>query len=84
MYVIEWQKRGLPHVHMLIWLGMNAKRSLKSNIDQYVCAEIPDEKKDPHGYAAVKQYMIHGPCGSEFPKCPCMKNFRCSKNFPKK
>lgn len=84
MYVIEFQKRGLPHVHMLLWLDSASKMELKSNVDNYVSAEIPDPISDPAGYAAVKAFMIHGPCGAENPKSPCMKNSQCSRHFPKK
>lgn len=84
MYVVEFQKRGLPHAHMLIWLEESAKREVKNNVDKYVSAEIPDEKKDPYGYAAVKQFMIHGPCGAGFDRSPCMKGSKCTRNFPKK
>ncbi|XP_017217100.2 uncharacterized protein LOC108194658 [Daucus carota subsp. sativus] len=81
---VEFQKRGLPHVHMLIWLDADSKLKLKSNVDKFVSAEIPDPKTDLDGYEAVKEFMMHGPCGREFPKSPCMKNFKCSRHFPKK
>ncbi|XP_017255893.1 uncharacterized protein LOC108225517 [Daucus carota subsp. sativus] len=84
MYVVEFQKRGLPHVHMLIWLDAPSKKYLKENVDKFVSAEIPDPLLDPVGYAAVKAYMMHGPCGLQNPKSPCMKNFKCIRHFPKK
>ncbi|XP_074346397.1 uncharacterized protein LOC141685179 [Apium graveolens] len=67
MYVVEFQKRGLPH-----------------NVDNYVSAEIPDPLLDLVGYAAVKEFMIHGPCGLQNVKSPCMKDLRCIRHFPKK
>lgn len=84
MYVVEFQKRGLPHVHMLIWLDSPSKKYLKQNVDKFVSAEIPDPVKDPAGYAAVKAYMMHGPCGLQNLKSPRMKGFQCIRHFPKK
>lgn len=84
MYVVEFQKRGLPHVHMLIWLDGVSKQYLKNNVDKFVSAEIPDPEKDPLGYAVVKAFMIHGPCGLENLKSPCMNGFKCIRHFPKK
>ncbi|XP_017250901.2 uncharacterized protein LOC108221541 [Daucus carota subsp. sativus] len=80
----EFQKRGLPHVHMLIWLDSKSKVYLKNNVDKFVSAEIPDPIKDPVGYAAVKAFMIHGPCGLQNTKSPCMKGLKCIRHFPKK
>ncbi|XP_063944772.1 uncharacterized protein LOC135146765 [Daucus carota subsp. sativus] len=84
MYVVEFQKRGLPHVHMLIWLDSASKHNLQNNVDKFVSAEIPDPTKDPVGHAAVQAFMIHGPCGHKNPKCQCMKGKKCSRHFPKK
>nr|XP_017255632.1 PREDICTED: uncharacterized protein LOC108225307 [Daucus carota subsp. sativus] len=84
MYVIEFQKRGLPHVHMLIWLDAASKRKLNDDVDSFVSAEIPDPIKDPVGYAAVSSFMIHGPCGFQRKNSPCMKDSKCTKYFPKK
>jgi hypothetical protein len=52
-------------------------------IDKYISVEIPDPKIEPLGYALVSEHMVHGPYGQDNPKCPCMKNNRCSKHFPK-
>lgn len=90
MYVIEYQKRGLPHVHMLIWLHTADKTRLSKDVDNFVSAEIPNESTDPYGYQAVKQFMIHGPCGADFQQSPCMKkspsmkDYKCTRHFPKK
>lgn len=80
VYSVEWQKRGLPHIHMLIWL----RNKLQPNqIDQLVSAELPDPEKDPELHNLVKTHMVHGPCGAFNQKCQCMKNNCCSKGFPK-
>lgn len=84
MYVVEFQKRGLPHVHMLIWLSNESKKNLTSNVDKFVSSELPDPEKDPLGYAVVQSFMIHDPCGSKNPKCQCMKKLKCTKHIPKK
>ncbi|XP_074373780.1 uncharacterized protein LOC141714143 [Apium graveolens] len=78
------EKRGLSHVHMLIWLDSASKKNLKLNVDKFVSAEIPDPIKDPVGYAAVKAFMIHGPCGLQNPKSPCMNKCKCIRHFPKR
>ncbi|KAH0712136.1 hypothetical protein KY289_008095 [Solanum tuberosum] len=49
-----------------------------------ITTEMPEMKVDPDGYNAVKNYMIHGPCGDLNPGCPCMKQGKCNKHFPKK
>ncbi|XP_074335081.1 uncharacterized protein LOC141672390 [Apium graveolens] len=83
-YVVKFQKRGLPHIHMLIWLDADSKKNLKQNVDNFVSKEIPDPLLDPVGYAAVKEFMIHGPCGLQNVKSPCMKDLCCIRHFTKK
>ena len=39
---IEFQKRGLPHMHLLIFLHAAAKPITQAQIDTIVCAELPD------------------------------------------
>ncbi|WVZ90211.1 hypothetical protein U9M48_036533, partial [Paspalum notatum var. saurae] len=83
LYTIEFQKRGLPHVHILVWLEGNTKDPRPSFIDSIISAEIPDRVSDPLGYSLVDEFMVHGPCGELNKSCPCMKNDKCSKFFPK-
>ena len=46
LYSIEWQKRGLPHYHLLLWLSAD-HRIIPDKIDDAICAEIPDPSVDP-------------------------------------
>ncbi|CAN1164937.1 ATP-dependent DNA helicase PIF1 [Linum perenne] len=48
-----------------------------------VAAELPDPMIDPIGYAAATKFMLHGPCGVDFQKSPCMVDDKCKKFFPK-
>ncbi|XP_020097133.1 uncharacterized protein LOC109716214 [Ananas comosus] len=83
LYTIEFQKIGLPHVHILVWLHPDHKFPTVADIDLIISAEIPDRDIDPTGYVVVSKFMIHGPCGSANLKAPCMGKGRCSKYFPR-
>ncbi|XP_061373673.1 uncharacterized protein LOC133316000, partial [Gastrolobium bilobum] len=80
---IEFQKRGLPHAHILLFLNPSSKAESALDIDKLILAEIPDKETNPTLFMVVTSYMIHGPCGPENYKSPCMKDGRCSKKFPK-
>merc|ERR1712002_882968 len=41
-YVIEYQKRGLPHCHLLIILQEESKLRTPDEIDQLISAQIPE------------------------------------------
>ncbi|XP_057455303.1 uncharacterized protein LOC130746629 isoform X1 [Lotus japonicus] len=84
MYTIEFQKRGLPHAHILLWLSKENKVVTTLDIDKCISAEIPDPNLYPKLNKVVSTYMLHGPCGYGFQKSPCMVYGKCSKFFPKK
>ena len=90
MRVIEFQKRGLPHAHILIILLRRDAITNAHKVDQIVKAEIPphyESINDPNPRkqeqkraqalilrALVLKNMVHGPCGKEKPNSPCMYN----------
>ena len=74
----EFQKRGLPHTHILIWLAAEDKPRTPADYDKFVSAEIPDPIKNKALYDTVTQCMIHGPCNEA-----CLKDGVCKKRFPK-
>ncbi|XP_031131717.1 uncharacterized protein LOC116033103 [Ipomoea triloba] len=84
IYTIEFQKRGLPHAHILLFLGLNTSIPCQSTMDSIISAEIPSKELDPEYYQAVEEFMLHGHCGIARKTSPCMVNGWCSKHFPKK
>ena len=83
VYVVEFQKRGLPHAHILLILSPEDKIRSIEKYDSIVSAEIPDPIVYPLAYETVKSCMIHGPCGILNPSAPCMKNGKCHKHYSK-
>ena len=82
LWVIEFQKRGLPHAHILVILSQVDRLSSNADIDNVISAQLPPNPKDfppgPQRDQAVRlekivlQNMVHGPCGKLNPACPCM------------
>ena len=97
-HTIEFQKRGYPHVHLIIWLADKAHMT-PNKIDHIICAEIPDEKvavikEDKSGnfheclesnplYDLVTSMMLHGPCGPMYPNKSCMRDGHCCYGYRK-
>ena len=78
VYTIEYQKRGLPHAHILIFLHQD---------DIPRCAELVQATiptNDPVLGDIVRTQMTHGPYGAGLMNSPCMRDGKCSKGFPKR
>ncbi len=61
IYVVEFQKRGLPHAHVLIILAVVDKSRSRRDYDKFVSAELPDPEKNPALYETVMRTMMHDP-----------------------
>ena len=76
LYSVEWQKRGLPHAHVLVWLSPEHKIT-PDKIDDAVCAEIRDPALDPELHQIVVPNIVYGPCGGTNPESTCMEHGHC-------
>ncbi|GJU24125.1 DNA helicase [Tanacetum coccineum] len=83
LYIIEFQKRGLPHCHTFLWVDSSNKIKEATQIDDYISAELPDPVEDPIAYKVVTELMMHEPCGVANPSAVCTKKGICNKGFPK-
>ena len=81
IYVIEWQKQGPPHAHILGICDGKHKPRTPEDSDKIVCAEIADPQQFPELHKIVTSLMMHGPCGTSNPESPCMVDGVCSKKF---
>ena len=81
VYVIEFQKRGLPHAHCLLILHPDCKLDKKPELyDQIITAQIPDPERYPKAHALFAKHQIHGPCKYYG---HCLRDGMCTKFFPK-
>jgi hypothetical protein len=83
VYTIEFQKRGLPHMHLLLTLSLDLRPNIPEEVDTLICATWPDPISEPRLFAIVKKNMVHSLCGQWKTNTPCMKDGHCSKGFSK-
>ncbi len=87
-YCIDYQKRGLPHSHLLLFLHEDYHFLDPATIDKIISAEFPSGEADPELYIIITVAMVHGPCGDANPESPCIaqrvrETAKCNKGFPK-
>jgi hypothetical protein len=64
IYVIEFQKRGLPHAHILIFFAEDYKPHTVKDVDRMINAELPNLETNRLAHETVARCMMHGPCGA--------------------
>lgn len=84
VFTIEFQKRRLPHMLLLLFLQGPKKIKTCAQVNKAVCVEFPNAIEDPVLYETMRKCMIHYPCGARNPGAPCMVHGKCSKGYPKK
>ncbi|CAN7028194.1 unnamed protein product, partial [Brassica oleracea var. botrytis] len=50
LHRIEFQKRGLPHAHILLWFGKSSRTPSSEEVDEIISAELPNKEEDPGAY----------------------------------
>jgi len=79
IYVIEFQKHGLLHAHILIFFTEDYKPHMVEDVDHMISVELLNSKTNKLAYETVARCMMHGPCGAAFPNAPCMDEGKCKK-----
>ena len=75
VYTIEYQKRDLPHMHLLVFLEEQDKIRTVEQIDAVISAQISELDLHPQLHSVVTRYMLHGPCSPQ----RCIENNICKK-----
>lgn len=91
VYTIEYQKQGLPHMYLLLFLLLEEQFRNAEQVDEIISAKFPTATDDSDGILMdmVASVMVHGPCGELNPKVKCMtldlvtNCKKCCKSFPK-
>jgi hypothetical protein len=91
IYTVKYQKKGLPHAHIIIFLAGGHTFSEPETIDNLIRAELPNRALDPDGSLTeiVKQVMVHNLYKPLKPRAICIKKahtnapLTCFKRFPK-
>ena len=86
--VIEFQKRGLVHAHIVVkFKGLGPEAS--HEVDKLIWTNLTDERiAGGELREKVIKYMVHKKCGDFNPNAPCMTTCKktnrklCSKHYP--
>ena len=86
--VIEFQKRGMPHAHIVIKFDGQSPEA-RHDVEKWIWTNLPDERiAGGKLREKVIKYMVHQKCGQFNPNAPCMTTDKqsshkyCSKHYP--
>jgi hypothetical protein len=79
VYTIEFQKRGLPHIHLMVTLDKKDRPKTPEQIDLCVSAELLDPELEPDLHRLVSKFMLHEPCRGR----ACWDGTCCKLGYPK-
>ncbi|KAJ6038891.1 hypothetical protein N7460_007608 [Penicillium canescens] len=77
--VTEFQKRGLPHAHLVVKLQHELPLS---QLDGFICAELPDPDEDPALHAAIGRFHMHSQNHLDRSTSRCNRDGRCIYEYP--
>ncbi|XP_076740544.1 uncharacterized protein LOC143418707 isoform X1 [Maylandia zebra] len=86
-YRVEFQHRGSPHIHMLLWIREKVEADVDDDqtvcdfVDRYISAQLPDPEKQPELHKKVTELQKHSKNHTK----TCFKsvNSGCRFGFPK-
>ncbi|KAG2791389.1 hypothetical protein PC129_g24199 [Phytophthora cactorum] len=81
IYVVEFQKRGLPHAHILVILAEEDKPRTRQIIDNMVSAELPDKEKNPQ-LREVHKGFPKAPIGGDKRQCRWVSSVQTRRRAP--
>lgn len=83
LYVTEFQKRGLPHTHILDIFCPEDKLSETYIANEAISTEVTNLMREPELYELVKSNTVHGPRGDVKPNSACITSVYAKKYYPK-
>ena len=82
---VEFQQRGTPHIHLILWVedaptpGVDSDEKVVEFIDKYITSSIPRNENDPL-YHLVTTCQVHKCLKT---KCRSKKKVLCKYGFPR-
>ncbi len=84
IYVIKFQKHGLPHAHIFIFFAEDYKPHMVEDVNHMINVELPNPETNRLAHETVARCKMHGPCGVAFPNASCIEDGKCKKQYPRK